>query len=118
MCMWFGLNPAVNFCHFSTLLTSSFFAGATSTSPSSIYIFHKGLQFLDLLICLGGWAGRWCWVASSAGRSATFAYSRARACCACSRCGTGGLYIYVFHLSSISNVLSFFGRWLNMTEIL
>ena len=33
MCMWFGFNPAVNFCHFSTLLTSSFFAGATSTSP-------------------------------------------------------------------------------------
>ena len=33
MCMWFGFNPAVNFCHFSTSLTSSFFAGATSTSP-------------------------------------------------------------------------------------
>ena len=33
MCMWFEFNPAVNFCHFSTLLTSSFFAGATSTSP-------------------------------------------------------------------------------------
>ena len=25
MCMWFGINPAVNFCHFSTLLTLSFF---------------------------------------------------------------------------------------------
>ena len=23
MCMWFGFNPAVNFCHFSTLLTLS-----------------------------------------------------------------------------------------------
>ena len=33
MCMWFGFNPAVNFCHFSTLLTLSFFAGATLTSP-------------------------------------------------------------------------------------
>ena len=33
MCMWFGFNPAVNFCHFSILLTLSFFAGATSTSP-------------------------------------------------------------------------------------
>ena len=33
MCMWFGFKPAVNFCHFSTLLTLSFFAGATSTSP-------------------------------------------------------------------------------------
>ena len=32
MCMWFGFNPAVNFCHFSTLLTLSVFAGATSTS--------------------------------------------------------------------------------------
>ena len=42
------------------------------------------------------------------GRLATFAYSRARACCACSRCGTGGLYFfYIFHLSSISNILSF-----------
>ena len=25
MCMWFEFNPAVNFCHFSTLLTLSFF---------------------------------------------------------------------------------------------
>ena len=25
MCMWFGFNPAVNFCHFSTLLTFSHF---------------------------------------------------------------------------------------------
>ena len=33
MCMWFWFNPAVNFCHFSNLLTSSFFAGVTSTSP-------------------------------------------------------------------------------------
>ena len=52
------------------------------------------------------------------GRPATFAYSRARACCACSRYRTGGLYFfYIFHLSSLSNVLSF-GRWLNMTEVL
>ena len=33
MRMWFGFNPAVIFCHFSTLLTLSVFAGATSTSP-------------------------------------------------------------------------------------
>ena len=33
MCMWFRYNPAVNFCHFCDLLTSSFFTGATSTSP-------------------------------------------------------------------------------------
>ena len=37
------------------------------------------------------------------GRPATFAYSRARACCACSRCGMDGLYFfYIFHLSSLS----------------
>ena len=49
---------------------------------------------------------------------ATFAYSRARACCACSRCGMGGLYfVFIFHLSSLCTVLSF-ERWLNMTEIL
>ena len=47
----------------------------------------------------------------------TSAYSRAWSCCACSRCGTVGLYFYIFHLSSLSNVLSF-GRRLNMTEIL
>ena len=33
ICMWFGFNPAVNFCHFSILITLSFFTGATSTSP-------------------------------------------------------------------------------------
>ena len=32
MCMWFGFNPTVNFCHFATLLT--FFSGATSTVMS------------------------------------------------------------------------------------
>ena len=26
MCMWLGFNPAVNFAHFSTLLTLSFFS--------------------------------------------------------------------------------------------
>ena len=46
MCMWFGFNPAVNFCHFSTLLT--FFAGATSTSPKfDLYFF---LQFSNIKI--------------------------------------------------------------------
>ena len=41
MCMWFGFNPAVNFCHFSTLLTLSFFAGATSTSPKfDLFLFN------------------------------------------------------------------------------
>ena len=42
MCMWFGFNPAVNFCHFSTLLTLSFFEGATSTSPKfDLYFWHS-----------------------------------------------------------------------------
>ena len=52
------------------------------------------------------------------GCPATFAYSKARACCACSRCGkVGYILFYIFHLSSLSDVLSF-GRRLNMTEIL
>ena len=42
MCMWFGFNPAVNFCHFSILLTLSFFAGATSTSPKFDLYFKVG----------------------------------------------------------------------------
>ena len=33
------------------------------------------------------------------GHPVTFAYSRVRACCACSRCGTGGLYIFFFFSS-------------------
>ena len=42
MCIWFGFNPAVNFCHFSFLLTLSFFAGATSTSPKfDLYFLFK-----------------------------------------------------------------------------
>ena len=41
MCMWFGFNPAVNFCHFSTSLTLSVFAGATSTSPKFDLFYYK-----------------------------------------------------------------------------
>ena len=48
MCMWFGFNPAVNFCHFSTLLTLSFFVGATSISPTFDLYFHLSLQFSTL----------------------------------------------------------------------
>ena len=45
MCMWFGFNPAVDFCHFSTLLTLSFFAGATSTSPKfNLYLYLQVLR--------------------------------------------------------------------------
>ena len=42
ICMWFGFNPAVNFCHFSTLLTLSFFNFSQvrhQLHRSSIYIY-------------------------------------------------------------------------------
>ena len=45
MCMWFGFNPAVNFCHFSILITLSFFAGATSTSPKFDLCFSKDVFY-------------------------------------------------------------------------
>ena len=38
MCMWFGFNPAVNFCHFSTLLTCHFSQVRHQLHWSSIYI--------------------------------------------------------------------------------
>ena len=48
MCVWFGFNPAVNFYHFSTLLTLSFFAGATSASPKfDLYLLYK--QYILLI---------------------------------------------------------------------
>ena len=55
MCMWFGFNPAVNFCHFSTLLTLSFFAGATSTSPKfDLYFWHEMLsKCIDSMYLVG-----------------------------------------------------------------
>ena len=44
MCMWFGFNPAINCCHLSTLLTLSFFAGETSTSPKfDLYFVYRFL---------------------------------------------------------------------------
>ena len=55
MCMWFGFNPAVNFCHFSTLLTLSVFAGATSTSPKFdlfLVFFLSNFQTLKIFITL------------------------------------------------------------------
>ena len=45
MGMWFGFISAVNFCHFSTLLTLSFFTGATSTSPKfDLYFSYEFVQ--------------------------------------------------------------------------
>ena len=54
---------------------------------------------------LGGWAGWLGWVMvlgsfQCQGVLLHFAYSRARACCACSRWGTSGLYFFLY-VSSI-----------------
>ena len=38
------------------------------------------------------------------GRPAAFAYSRTRACCACSRCGTDGLYLYLRYTKYIGGI--------------
>ena len=54
----------------------------------------------------GGRVVRWCWETSSAGASHNFDYSRARAYCACSRCGWGWLGHFYSHLS----FLPLFGR--------
>ena len=59
MCMWFGFIPAVIFYHFSTLLTLSFYAGATSTSPKfdlyslvfAVFAVFCFLFFLFLFVC-------------------------------------------------------------------
>ena len=37
------------------------------------------------------------------GHPTTLAYSKARACCACSRCGMGGLFLCVFFSSRLSD---------------
>ena len=52
MCMWFGFNPAFNFCNFSTLLTFSFFAGVTSTSPKFDLYLGMGAVSLELRKCV------------------------------------------------------------------
>ena len=57
MCMWFGINPAVNFCHFPTLLTLSFFAGATSTSPKFNLSFLVSVFFYFIVRFI--WAASW-----------------------------------------------------------
>ena len=40
------------------------------------------------------------------GRPAAFAYSRARTCCACSRCRTGGLYFFFIFFICLSFLMS------------
>ena len=46
------------------------------------------------------------------GRPTTLEYGRAGACCACSRCGTGGLFLVVFFFFFfvISSILSSFSN--------
>ena len=68
---------------------------------------------------LGGWAGWWCWVASSARASCCILHivGQGPAVLAAGEGQVGYIFFYTFHLSSLSNVLSF-GRRLNMTEIL
>ena len=44
--------------------------------------------------------------AGETGRTTTLAYGRAGACCACSRCGMGGLCLFIFLISSILSVFS------------
>ena len=60
----FGFNPAVNFCHFSTLklLTLSFFVGATSTSPKFdlyffIFLISSSLSSFSNVSSLWRWLG-------------------------------------------------------------
>ena len=53
MCMWFGFNPAVSFCHFSTLLTLSFFIFSQvrhQLHRSSMYMIMMRLIFASLTI--------------------------------------------------------------------
>ena len=63
-------------------------------------------MFITLTSTVDGWVGRWCWVASSARASYYFAYGRAEASSACSRCGTGGLFFFLlfFLLSNLSSL--------------
>ena len=70
------------------------------------------------LTLMGGWAGQWCWVASSMGGVLLLLHIVEQGLAVLAAgAGRVGYIFYIFHLSSISNVLSF-GRWLNMTEIL
>ena len=51
------------------------------------------------------------------GRPTTLAYGRAGACCACSRCGTDGLFFFfIFCLSSSFSNASSVGRRLDVLK--
>ena len=59
-------------------------------------LYKPNLSLNGYISSVIGWVGRWCWVASSAAGLTALAYSRARACCACSRCGIDGLLFVAF----------------------
>ena len=71
---------------------------------SAIIYYMKTKLDIDTINIVGGWVGRWCWVASSAGRPTTLAYGRAGACCACSRCRTGGLFFFCFFFHPVDHI--------------
>ena len=52
MCIWFGFNPADNFCHFSTLLTLSFFnfSQVRPTSPKLDLYFSLKINLVSSII--------------------------------------------------------------------
>ena len=63
-----------------------------------------------------GLQSQWWWVASSARASSTLAYGRAGACCACSRCGIGGLFFFISSILSSFSKVSSLGRRLDILK--
>ena len=47
MCIWFGFNPVLNFCHFSTLLPSLFFSFCDINFTEVRSIFSINFSFSD-----------------------------------------------------------------------
>ena len=91
----------------------NFLFHAAVGKPVFLWIFHVPCSFIysfsifffsKLVTQVSGRVVRWCWVTSSAGASYNFDYSRARAYCACSRCGWGvfGIFTLVYPFSCAS----------------
>ena len=59
-----------------------------------MYVERIIILSVDWVVGLGDGAGQF----PVPGRPATFAYSRARTCCACSKCGMGGLFFFLFFI--------------------
>ena len=62
--------------------------------PASKLHFHYAHVQCMSKLCGGGRVVRWCWVNFQCRGVLQFGYSRARAYCACSRCGWGCLDIF------------------------